>query len=252
MSFDPIGFVFPKSNIPEGGAGYTETTKTVLLDGVFEVRIVEPGVAGFETEVLDIKGGDQLLVNWNGKQYTSVVFDIGSISGFGNLAIIGFGDDTGEPFIYLPGTMDGNVEGQVVTTNAPGTVTFTVVSKTETVHPIDPKYLPIKVIDLDQYGIGEAIIGLFAQDGGQVELQDTDAFWGALGDDTNVDVRMYLNYRGTVLELCGVSKAHNGNGRWLQLSASILTLADSLENIPLLYVAIIRSGDDSVVAVRVS
>lgn len=31
MSFDPIGFMFPKSNIPKGGYGYTDSTGTVHM-----------------------------------------------------------------------------------------------------------------------------------------------------------------------------------------------------------------------------
>lgn len=123
--------------------GDKETTKTVLLDGVFEATpLGDDDFNVIETPALAIKAGKAATVNWNGKQYTCVAFESDGVVAFGNLAIVGVGDDTGEPFVYSLSIDDkGNKSGLFATTDS-GSITVTVTSTTETIVPIDPKYLP--------------------------------------------------------------------------------------------------------------
>jgi plastocyanin len=125
-----------------GGVGYAETAQTVLLDGVFEIPEVEGGLSGFECEYLELKAGDTVTVKWNGVQYTCVVFDIEGSIGFGNLAVMGADINTGEPFMFGNAVDEDGTSYGMFLTYEHGSVTVTVSITTETIHPIDPKYLP--------------------------------------------------------------------------------------------------------------
>lgn len=236
-----------------GGVGYTEATKTVLLDGTFEAAQEGDMPPNFETEVLDIKPGGQLSVNWNGKQYTCVVFDIADNICFGNLSIADAGDDTGEPFLYSLGVSEDNVWG-IFATTIPGTVTVTVVGETETVHPIDQKYLPDdtkpKVIDLDKYGIGEAIVGLAESGGGSQKMERTEnisKFFADINTDREPRLKMSFDVYTITVDQCFRASM---NGQVVQIGYSFLFfLGNSTTQVS---VAIIDGIDEITVIVNVT
>lgn len=46
------------------------------------------------------------------------------------------------------------------------------------------------VVDLDKYNLGQTILGLFAQGGGQTTLQNIEGFWDELSTDREVQLKM--------------------------------------------------------------
>ena len=88
-------------------AGYP--TKTMGTVTVMEEQVVKfvssgdgsPSVGVLTTTFIPVKG-QTYIVNWDGAEYECVcsIFN-DTILVLGNLSIIGAGDDTGEPFIYL-------------------------------------------------------------------------------------------------------------------------------------------------------
>lgn len=135
-----------------GGAGYVESTKKILLpEQTFEPTEIQEGAGLYVFEIdppLSPVNGDKFTVNWNGTQYVcetiSTVQDGYLIFGFGNQGLMGGDGDTGEPFIYSE--MEGDT-GMFVTLGTEP-VTVSVIVERETVHAIDPKFLPSGTFDV--------------------------------------------------------------------------------------------------------
>ena len=53
------------------------------------------------TENLEIQAGDTVTVIWDGAPYTCIAFEVDGAIAFGNSGLISYGEDTGEPFIWL-------------------------------------------------------------------------------------------------------------------------------------------------------
>ena len=176
MGFDPVTMAATISKLTKSGQIGGETTKAVEVLPPTDVEFAETegGIIGMisiyafaDNALADIiDNAKTVTVNFDGVDYTSKFLrDEGS--GFamgGNLALAGMGEDTGEPFFFL-GTEDDPYNLTVLGIAA-GTYTISIYDKTETIKPIDPKYLPYnyerKVIydgkptklDLTAYGMG--------------------------------------------------------------------------------------------------
>lgn len=197
MGFDPM-CVTTKRVLRKLG-GDTRTIKTVLLDGVFELEPLEGELNSTDVGLLDFKPDDKLTVQYNGKQYICVANNFNGIPCFGNLGLLGAGDNTGEPFLYMPNVAeDGTLFGGGIVTTDTGSITVTVTSTTETIVPIDPKYL-LKTIDLDSYGIGQVILGLFASGGGYQEVEGVGTFWDDIA--TSSPLRLVQPYDNVKFEI---------------------------------------------------
>jgi len=241
---------------PEGCVGYDDSkivyqTADLSLENSGDYFVCNQSPAPFL-----LVEGKRYKVIWNSVEYDCVAYQnpIGPEILIGNFDFIDpVGSYSGEPFcIGAYENWDSTTYMNI--TSFDSQAAFSIIEGT--VHTIDQKYLPeevkTKAIDLDEYGIGQIILRLTSQGGGSMELEDTDVFWDALGENANVDMRMYLNYSGTILECGGVSKAHNGNGRWLQLSSSILTTVND-NSIPIqIDICITRNGSSSYVHVQTS
>lgn len=102
----------------------------------------------------------------------------------GNLGLVGL-TDNGLPFMayWLPavGEHEDGAQFSLIDANGGSHIT---ISEAETVHPIDPKYLPEeatpKVIDFDKYGISDVMLTLFGQGGGEYSMGDQSQFWAEL------------------------------------------------------------------------
>lgn len=151
--------------------GYTETSTKVLLNGEFEAQEFEDGAYAVWTGILDIRDGDKISVTWNGKQYTCTAFDLDGMCGFGNLSLVG-GDDTGEPFLYAPYAEDGVTTAAGFITLDMGNISISVTCVNETVHPIDPKYLPgvcLPMVEISTIPAGVAPVTLTAEESAVLE-----------------------------------------------------------------------------------
>ena len=89
------------------------------------------------TNVLDIVGGQTYTVKWDGTEYECVCIDADGSVALGNTSIMGVGNNTGEPFLFLPA--EGNV---VITLETSASHTISITQTEETVTPMAEEFLP--------------------------------------------------------------------------------------------------------------
>jgi hypothetical protein len=136
-----------------GQIGRTETEKHIIVPEVTFTKGFNFTSAGMTIE--HIEEGGLYHVMWDGVEYSCVCkLDLGSTSSSTKSLYIGDyytftdgskGDQaTGEPFVYYEAIRNtGAIKGQVIAACADeGTHTASIYQKTETIHPIDPKFLP--------------------------------------------------------------------------------------------------------------
>lgn len=123
-------------------------TKAVGTATVMEEQVVEfassgdglPSVGSLTTTFTPVEG-QTYIVNWDGTEHECVcsIFN-GSYLVLGNLSIMGAGDDTGEPFVYINLPSRGS-EFETLDTASSHTIKVTTIS---TVYQtIDEKFLPL-------------------------------------------------------------------------------------------------------------
>lgn len=83
---------------------------------------------------VEVTPGFSYVVLFDGIEYPVVAVEIGGGCAIGNLALARVGADTGEPFLFVP------AEGALFS-SLPGVHSFGFASETETIKPIDPKYI---------------------------------------------------------------------------------------------------------------
>ena len=134
-------------------AGYP--TKTMGTVTVMEEQVVEfvssgdgmPNVGVLTTTFIPVEG-QTYIVNWDGTEHECVcsIFN-GRFLVLGNLSIVGAGDDTGEPFIYLNVPSAGS---EFETLDTASSHTISVKKTGEIVTPMADEFLP--VASEDNYG----------------------------------------------------------------------------------------------------
>lgn len=130
-------------------------TKAMGTDTVMEEQVVEfvspgdgsPSVGSLTTTFTPVEG-QTYIVNWDGTEHECVcsIFN-GRFLVLGNLSIIGAGDDTGEPFIYLNVPSTGS---EFETFDTASSHTISVKKTGEIVTPMAEEFLP--VASEDNYG----------------------------------------------------------------------------------------------------
>ena len=160
INVDSRGILKPNSTVPSGGEAY----KSLVTDGdgnvkwedrlayetIGEIKHLDEKTLAFSdaggnkkrssfTETLAISVGDTVTVTWDGVPYTCIADDTTGALTFGNMGIIGEGEDTGEPFVFLldsgrwiVGTTDSS-DSHVVSVSSSGVI----------VKKIDEEYLDI-------------------------------------------------------------------------------------------------------------
>ena len=83
--------------------------------------------------------GETYKVSWDGVAYECTSVSVGGLPAIGNLAIIGGGPDTGEPFVM--GIQNGD-RITIFTTNTSASHTFSISGLAREIVKIDAKYLP--------------------------------------------------------------------------------------------------------------
>ena len=116
--------------------GYPYKEIGTILDGTFEF-VVNDGLYGHqisdENFTFDI--GKTYTVIWDGVTYQCVAATFDGIPMLGNLGIIGHPNNTGEPFVFIGGAVNG-----VSTNDTAATHTITV--RLEIVYTISSEFLP--------------------------------------------------------------------------------------------------------------
>ena len=110
-----------------------------------EAVLVEESTVSFEGGFSEFQStfeatvGETYKVSWDGTAYecTCVASNYGLC--IGNLSIMGFGSDTGEPFLMM---ISNGIAISIVVTDAPASHTFSISGIAQEVVKIDEKYLP--------------------------------------------------------------------------------------------------------------
>ena len=130
--------------MPEGYPKKSVQTTTLMAEQELAFSTKGDGLyVAALIDALDVVGGQTYTVNWDGTEYKCVCSDNAGYITLGNISIMGEGEDTGEPFIFLP--TEQNV---VVTLETSASHTISVKTIAETVTPMAEEFLP-NILDID-------------------------------------------------------------------------------------------------------
>lgn len=135
---------------------YTETAIVeVLLEISFTSQLLDDryGWTANEPTITELpEAGEVATVSFDGKEYECAAVVMRGTVVYGNAAIMG-GDDTGEPFVLISvPTSQSSV--MCLTDTEPTVHSISVYRKEETVHTLDPKYLPDNELFEEYEGVG--------------------------------------------------------------------------------------------------
>ena len=123
--------------MPEGYPTKSVQTTTLMEEQQVAFTLLEKGFYIAQiTNAFKIVDGQTYTVNWDGTEYKCVCSIFHSMLVLGNLSIMGAGDDTGEPFIYVPD------EGGFITHDTSASHTISVKTIVKTVTPMAYDYMP--------------------------------------------------------------------------------------------------------------
>lgn len=164
-SMDTVTLTLAKAYTDSQRLAFAETeTVEVLSETTINLEMAEDGVAeGVSEKMISLTAGQTYNVVWDGVRYECVAQIFDGSAFIGNLGILGL-DDTGEPFMLIPGD-----NGIVAISMTAGNHTLSITQETETIHPIDPKFLPgvvLPVVELTSVGPHE--------DGESITLSESD------------------------------------------------------------------------------
>ena len=139
----------PSSNTPKPltydymPAGYPKKIMqtTTLMEEQELAFVLDKGLyCASPTKAVEISVGQTYTVVWDGTEYICVssLADAGPL--IGNLSLVGAGDDTGEPFVYL--YIPDEAAGQFATSDTSASHTISVKIIEETVTPMAEEFLP--------------------------------------------------------------------------------------------------------------
>lgn len=95
-----------------------------------------------------VSGDDTCVVTFNGTEYNCIAVDMMGALVIGNLAILGAGADTGEPFLVYGDS--ASIGAVVIPSGEMSTATMSII-KLKT-NPLDPEYFPLIELDLAELG----------------------------------------------------------------------------------------------------
>ena len=151
---DMITLAMAKAYADKKG-GYIETSQTDIIPQTTTEGAFVSGSCyclAFYDSDLHLNAGETYVVEWDGVRYVRTCFKNYSINVLGSMGVASPNkEDTGEPFCLVEYVDNVSVFFKE------GVHTFRVYQETETVHPIDPKYIPwdsapgggLPVVELD-------------------------------------------------------------------------------------------------------
>ena len=87
--------------MPEGYPSKAMGTVTLLEEQELAFALNNGKYLATITDAFEVVKGQTYTVNWDGTEYECVCYAYGPMTVLGNLSILGKGDDTGEPFLYV-------------------------------------------------------------------------------------------------------------------------------------------------------
>ena len=124
--------------MPEGYPSKSVQTTTLMEEQEVAFEDNKNIYYGHLADAFDIVIGQTYTVNWDGTEYecTGSAYNEKNISFIGNLSISGVGNDTGEPFLYVPAGSGFN------TLDTSASHTISVKTTVETVTPMAEEFIP--------------------------------------------------------------------------------------------------------------
>ena len=140
----------PYKSLVTDGEGTAKWEDRLAYETIGEINYLDEKTLAFSnaggnmkmssfTETLAISSGDTVTVTWDGVPYTCIADDTPGTLMFGNMEILGEGEDTGEPFVFFLNSSRWIVE----TTDSSDSHVVSVSSYGVIVKKIDEKYLDI-------------------------------------------------------------------------------------------------------------
>lgn len=127
--------------MPEGYPSKNVQTTTLMEEQELAFALAGDTVyIALITDALDIAEGQTYTVNWDGTEHKCVCGAINATLYIGNTAIMGMGDDTGDPFIY--GYNKNTSSGQFGTLDTSASHTISVKTTEEIVTPMAEEFIP--------------------------------------------------------------------------------------------------------------
>lgn len=155
------------------------------------------------------------------------------------------GEDTGESFVYY------ELSGRAYYTDDNGGETLIVSEFLPEFHTIDKLFLPktlANTINLDKYGIGAVILGLFASGGGTQTVEGATDFWDAVSTDRSIEFKLSVN--GDWVYINGITIVRSTLGSCYQIGFAVMLNYSGI--VYSITVNIQRSGDDAIITVKVA
>ena len=130
--------------MPEGYPTKAMETGTLMVEQEVAFEDNKNIYYGHLADAFDIVIGQTYTVNWDGTEYecTGSAYNEKNISFIGNLSISGVGNDTGEPFLYVPAGSGFH------TLDTSASHTISVKTTVETVTPMAEEFLP-NIVEID-------------------------------------------------------------------------------------------------------
>ena len=155
--------------MPEGYPTKAMGTVTLMEEQevAFSLAISNKGI--YADEMLgdiEIVEGQTYTVNWDGTEYECVGFAFDSVPGIGNLSIMGWGEDTGEPFIYSYNANEAY--GQFITLDPSPTHTISVKTTGETTTPMSEEFIPKMNVSAFTNDAGYLTLATLPKYGGEI------------------------------------------------------------------------------------
>ena len=130
--------------MPEGYPTKSVQTTTLMEEQQVAFEDDKNIYYGPLADAFDIVIGQTYTVNWDGTEYecTGSAYNEKNISYIGNLSISGVGNDTGEPFLYVPAGRGFN------TLDTSASHTISVKRTEEVITPMAAEFLPSEINEL--------------------------------------------------------------------------------------------------------
>ena len=115
---------------------YASAVETVLVE---ESTVLFENILSEFKSTFEAQLGETYKVSWDGTVYECTCVTYNGRLFIGNLSIMGFGSDTGEPFLMM---INNGIAIGIVVTDTPASHTFSISGIAQEVVKIDEKYLP--------------------------------------------------------------------------------------------------------------
>lgn len=131
--YEPASITKMSGKFVEGMGWSEKETVTVIPEQTITLKALSNTVAAENAFFV----GDKVVVKWNGDIYECVAVSLQGLAAVGNASLADMGEPSSEPFL-----IGSRGENAVIFAGEQGETSVCVNAITETIHPIDQKFLP--------------------------------------------------------------------------------------------------------------